>query len=654
MNRLIMHPGIMAWWVLLLMTLPACRQSAKAPQKASQESYVLAPEIRILETCIARRQWNDRDSLARAITHLLDTRYTYDKDSFTHATLALLRARVYQTGEDDSLLYYLTDADYFFSRHPARFRERVILFSRLTDYYMSVLGQQIPTNFYFSRVGIELRQAPEDSFSRAERAVRYTEIASSNRSAQLYKEAGFYIQLALKYGKSLQEEQPALVGRIYQEAITTYGEQEEKDSSRLYLALLDELMRRYPDKFDQHALDYLNLKASYYYGRQQFDSALVYCYKIIALKDADPGKLSPKELAPEYFNIGEVLTRLGRYREASGYLNRASDILLPDTTAWLSDIMMLRENRLRYYIRAGDLRKAADELEAYNKKVKEFYNQERLRVMEELETQYQVKDREKHIYQLNLEKKQVSDQLERKNLLLLSSILVMLLAGALLVILMVLLRQRRILAANEKIILEQQLLRSQMEPHFIFNTLSVLQHMIRQKETDLANRYLGSFAGLLRRSLENSRESLVSLEDEVKALEDYLVLQQLRFERKFTYELTIYNGYEEEELMIPPMLLQPFIENAIEHGFRGMESGGIIKISIQKQGTVLECVIADNGMGMAHSPIVEGKRSLAGTITRERLAILEKKTRQPAGLTIIDKHTQGSRGVLVRIVIPYQ
>lgn len=646
---------ISGWIILIILIAAACRPRMERPAAdSSRDSFSLAPEVRALQERIAKRQWRDRDSLALAVEHLMAA-YPGSKDSLSHATLALLRARLYdKVHSGDSLLYYLTEADNFFGRHPAYIRERVLLYSRLSTYYFEELGQQIPTNFYMSKVGIELRLAPENYFSDYERARRYRDVAISNRSGQLYEPAAFYIQLSMKHSQRIKEVDPLLLFESYSEAVNIYREMDKMDSARYYMQLLDAHVSRYPGIIDPADLNLMYLKASYYYGRLSLDSALLYCHRIIDVKVRHPAEFSAKDLAADYFNIGDVLTRQGRHQEGGRYLQRAADILLKDTTAWMNDIVMLRENRLRNYIHAGNHVMGLTELEAYLQKSREFYNQERLRVMGELETQYHVKEHEKHIDQLNLEKKQVSNKLERRNLLLLISVLMMLLVAALVIILIVMLQQRRIVAAKEKITLEQQLLRSQMEPHFIFNTLAVLQHMIRRQETDQSIRYLQSFAGLLQRSLENSRESLVSLVDEVSGLTYYLELQQLRFERKFTYVINIYEGYEEEELMIPPMLLQPFIENAIEHGFRGMAEGGALELHIQKQGAVLECIIEDNGWGLQDAQLQKGKRSLSGTITQERLAILGRKTRHPASLTVTDKHTQGSTGLYVRIIIPYQ
>lgn len=222
----------------------------------------------------------------------------------------------------------------------------------------------------------------------------------------------------------------------------------------------------------------------------------------------------------------------------------------------------------------------------------------------------------------------------------------------------VLFRQRKLRVENErleaawnKLSLEQRLLRSQMEPHFISNSLSVLQSFIRSNKKEKATKYLSKFARLLRLNLENSRAGFVHLSEEVEALENYLVLQQMRNEGLFTYNIDAYDEYEDDDVLIPPMLIQPFVENAVLHGMRNLLHQGKISISIRKQSSTIICTIEDNGLGIKeHAP--ENKSSLSTIITQERLQGLSKQTNQPASLEIIDKTPE--QGVIVNLVIPFQ
>lgn len=236
-------------------------------------------------------------------------------------------------------------------------------------------------------------------------------------------------------------------------------------------------------------------------------------------------------------------------------------------------------------------------------------------------------------------------------------VLIFAVAGLLLLSLLlayVYIRQRRLRAVNESMELEQRLLRSQMDPHFIFNTLSSLQSFIRNNENERSIRYLNQFARLLRLSLENSREAFVPLQQEVEALKNYLSLQYMRFEDLFHYQVHLYEGYDEDDILIPPMLVQPFVENAIQHGVQNLVKKGEIIVNIDKTDGILRCTVEDNGKGMQQKQNSTGKQSLSTFITRERLEILGKKTGRKADLHIIDKEKEGkSTGILVIMDIPY-
>ena len=196
------------------------------------------------------------------------------------------------------------------------------------------------------------------------------------------------------------------------------------------------------------------------------------------------------------------------------------------------------------------------------------------------------------------------------------------------------------------------MLRTQMEPHFIFNSLAVLQSQIRAGEQDKASRYLNQFARLLRTSLENSREAFVPLGEEIEALQNYMSLQSMRFEEAFDYTINVYNGFEQDNISIPPMLLQPFVENAIHHGLQSLKRKGEVRVLIEKKTAALHCRITDNGQGYEHSSAPSHRKSLSTTITRERLAILSRQTGVSASLNI-NGHLQPN-GTLVEIVIPYK
>ncbi|WP_212004841.1 sensor histidine kinase [Chitinophaga sp. HK235] len=218
---------------------------------------------------------------------------------------------------------------------------------------------------------------------------------------------------------------------------------------------------------------------------------------------------------------------------------------------------------------------------------------------------------------------------------------------------LLLIRQRRLVTAKMSLELEQRLLRSQMEPHFIFNTLSVLQSFIRRDEKDKSVRYLNKFSRMLRLTLENSRHSLVPLHRETEAIENYLSLQVVRFDNVFDYTIQDIPEEDSSDICIPPMLLQPFVENAIQHGMRNIAHHGHISITLELKEDILHCIIEDNGQGLQPVKKKE-KHTLSGTIVRERLKMLSHQTGKTATLTITDKQTEGRTGVRVTLMIPVQ
>jgi len=204
-------------------------------------------------------------------------------------------------------------------------------------------------------------------------------------------------------------------------------------------------------------------------------------------------------------------------------------------------------------------------------------------------------------------------------------------------------------------IVEQKLLRSQMTPHFIFNSLSVLQGMILNKEEGKSVSYLSKFSKLLRIILENSRDKLVLLSKEITAMENYLSLHNLE-DNQFDYSIDVAPSIDTKSLLIPPMLIQPFVENAIEHAFLGQCGENKIEISLRLDQQQLICTISDNGIGIATqagSPS-STKKSLATTITSERLKILSKDLKMKGEIRIADRSKFNEKGTLVTLTIPYK
>lgn len=208
--------------------------------------------------------------------------------------------------------------------------------------------------------------------------------------------------------------------------------------------------------------------------------------------------------------------------------------------------------------------------------------------------------------------------------------------------------------------LEQEAARLQMNPHFIFNSLNSIQGFISTSDTMQAKHYLSKFARLMRLVLENSREELIPLQNEVEILENYLRLEKLNANDKFDYLINIDNQINASELEIPPMMVQPFVENAIIHGIRKKEGKGFIEISFRKADKLLIAEIKDDGIGRKQSEKNKppaGKHKPTGMgVTARRLEQLKKQSGHDAGVEIIDlADNQGiACGTRVVLTIPVE
>jgi hypothetical protein len=209
--------------------------------------------------------------------------------------------------------------------------------------------------------------------------------------------------------------------------------------------------------------------------------------------------------------------------------------------------------------------------------------------------------------------------------------------------------------------LEMQALRAQMNPHFIFNCLSSINRFILINKTEEASDYLTKFSRLIRMALHNSEKSLITLDNELEALRLYLDLERLRFKNAFDYSITFINAIDLNAVYIPPMLIQPFAENAIWHGLMHKTGMGRLEIELCAGAKTLSCIIADNGIGRKMSAALNSRsgkdnKSMGVEITSGRLALLNKSTNEPAIFNVEDLvDSEGNDcGTRISFKIPYK
>jgi tetratricopeptide (TPR) repeat protein len=214
-------------------------------------------------------------------------------------------------------------------------------------------------------------------------------------------------------------------------------------------------------------------------------------------------------------------------------------------------------------------------------------------------------------------------------------------------------RQKQAIAVLEKNQIKQRLLISQMNPHFIFNSIQNIRSLINNKQDTDAVNYLDRFSNLTRQILENSNENYISLDEEIEMLENYLSIQQLLYNNKFKYTITVDEMIEPESFFLPPMLTQPFIENAIKHGLGSTDKNGMMDINFYLKENQLFFEVLDNGKGFGTAKKSGNHKSLAMKITQERLTHYTKNRNFIVHTDNITANDGTIMGAKVHFEIPY-
>lgn len=488
---------------------------------------------------------------------------------------------------------------------------------------------------------------------------------------------------SLRYGldayKLCPQKDSTLYGNICEKLAESYIRMGDTSSTRRYLFEGYAYSKGNPDL--QFVLS-MNI-AGYYFQIGRMDSALIFHKRMMTL---DIYKQNVYYQATSKTNMGTMLLMGGKLDDGIKYLKEAASLIrqydLPSNYIYLN--LSEAYNRKHNYNEAKlyadtavfaakekgnytDISNAfmtlSDNLiagnrhkEAYKALDSSYYYYAKndsisyIKKAQELETQYAVRSKDEKITSLSFENKaNLKIRNQQKTI-----IITLVLATLLIAIIGILLwRRRQMRIKFREVSLQQQLLRTQMEPHFIYNALNVLLGFIRNSEVKKAVKYVTSFGRLLRLSLENASESFVPLKNEIDALESYLSLQAISLEGKFDYKIDVKEEYLKDNILIPPMLLQPFAENAIIHGISKIDDKGFIMVTVRKNEHVLHCQIEDNGPGLSTSAHGRERRSTSTIITKERLAILGRQTGHPASVAIRNISGENPPGVVVSLDIPF-
>ncbi len=360
-----------------------------------------------------------------------------------------------------------------------------------------------------------------------------------------------------------------------------------------------------------------------------------------------------------YCYLADICLRLKQYENAQAYGEEALKIdNMRENYTYLTDVnwvVALSSASLKQY------EKAYNHLRSCMQNNDSIFKFSQIEAINAVEVKYQVEKKDQEIITLNKEKKT-------------QRIIVGLSIGGLFVVLALLgfaVRSKKLqkkLFDKEKEIqkkeleqkmaeLEQTALRAQMNPHFIFNCLNSVNRFIIGNDPEGANHYLTTFANLIRQTLENSGKPLISFKDEIKYLETYIKMEQLRSNNRFDYNINISTGVDMEEMYIPNMIVQPFVENSIHHGMLNTTGRkGMIKLDISKD-TKLTFVVDDNGDGIKNKNALqqnpEGHRSMGGAITEKRIAMYNSLNEDKIELEVLDKSETGSHERGTRIILKF-
>ena len=401
---------------------------------------------------------------------------------------------------------------------------------------------------------------------------------------------------------------------------------------------------------------YNNL-GTYYEENKNPEKALDSWQKAIAIFSSIQDKFG---ISDTYFHLGSFYNEKRNYSEALLNINKA--LSLAKELNVLEQIMSCEKMLSEIYQKQNNPKEALRHFQLYSISKDSLTNHENIRQSVQAEMNFDFEKREALQKEAH-EKKELlfSEKSKRTTLItVFSALFVLLLFGIGFLVYNRKQLKKSLTLQKELAEYEQKALHLQMNPHFVFNCLGSISSFIVQNGTDSAIKYLSKFSKLMRLTLEYSKESLIPIDKEIESLQNYLELEQLRFNQVFTFSITKSSEIE-DDMALPPLLLQPFVENSIIHGLIPKKELGEIAIDFGLKEQSLICTITDNGIGFDKSKelkemSVSIHKSMALDITKKRLEMMENVTNKTTQLDIEEvKDTNGQTdGTKVILKLPIQ
>lgn len=585
------------------------------------------------------------DSLKKAWL-LLNHSPLVKKDTVLSATVKYNLARLYAMLQQDSANIFIEQALEIIEPTSGNLKYKALIYNGVGN-IRSMEAKEREAGFYYNKAAAIVLSDTTTGLSSEAKSAMLLSAAQNNLSTFQYNLAEKMNLAAIPLSESL----PAghiIHQRVYVQMIQTLNALHRPAQDMApYLHKLEQLHQKYPDKYNISFL--YDSKIQYFETTEQQDSLLHYQLLKIAI-DEQQSKIVQStvllnNLFVNYCNVSAIYVLFKKPAAAAQFLMKAKKLRshFPKLIFPNNEILFQKSSAELFRLQ-GKKDEALSVLNTVVQLQKDIYQSENTQAIAEMNALYQLQAKDQSIRLLNENIKINKLQLQQNQLWLAVSSLTLILLAVTLSFLYYRSRQRRIRQAKEKVLLQQQLLRTQMEPHFIFNTLAAVQSFVRLDKKESAIKYLNRFSRLLRSNLELSRENLVPLNEEIDALENYLSLQRMRFEETFTYTIVQPEDQDLSAIMLPPMLIQPYVENAILHGVDLDAGNGQLEILFQVLDDVLYVEITDSGKSTCE-PSDRTHRSLSGTISHERMQLLGQK----ASIKIT-KRDEG--GTLVALTIP--
>ena len=381
-----------------------------------------------------------------------------------------------------------------------------------------------------------------------------------------------------------------------------------------------------------------------YIDNAKYKLAIENAFKSIAIKEHINYE---NQIDFSYYIIGKSFVRLGDYDKGILYLEKSIDKAKKRNLNLLASEMLVVA-----YKEKGDFKRALEASEAYIKakdSVNAFNEKQKI---EEISARFNTEKQAKEIELLEFDNELQASLLSRQKMILFSTI-----AGVILLLTLIWFAYRNYKNRQNLQLFQttQKLLQMQLNPHFLFNALNGIKYLVKQNDVNKSANYITNFSGLMRNILEHSIEKFIRIEDDAKTITDFLALQQLVYNHSFTYNVKVGEELDAENLVIPPMFTQPFVENAIIHGMRSVKNGHIdVRYTLENDTIIVE--IKDNGLGVERTAASANRlhKSMGTSITNQRIETFTKFEQYPISLAVTSHNKeQGlSQGTTVRITVP--